>query len=113
MTTAITLDNIHLPGRAEDPDFHLATYQAGAGPAVVFYHGFPDVALGWRQQLEAVAEQGFHAIAPDMRGYGGSSCPHDVDAYALAELTLCYGHSEPITIAVALHSAVQQMHLVH
>jgi pimeloyl-ACP methyl ester carboxylesterase len=82
-----TLENIHLPGRAQDPDFHLATYQAGSGPAVVFCHGFPDVALGWHHQLEAVAAQGFHAIAPDMRGYGGSSCPRAVDAYTLAELT--------------------------
>lgn len=82
-----TLDKLALPGRAGDPDFHLATYQAGTGPAVVFCHGFPDVALGWHNQLDAIAEQGFHAIAPDMRGYGGSSCPHEVEAYTLAELT--------------------------
>lgn len=87
MTTAIALNDIALPGRAGDPDFHLSTYQAGAGPAVVFVHGFPDLALGWQSQLAAVAEQGFHAIAPDMRGYGGSSCPHAVEAYTLAELT--------------------------
>ncbi len=37
-------------------------------------------------QRPAVAEAGFHAIAPDMRGYGDSSCPHPVDAYTLAEL---------------------------
>jgi pimeloyl-ACP methyl ester carboxylesterase len=87
MKTAITRSRIALPGRAGDPDFHLSTLQAGAGPAVVFCHGFPDLALGWRQQLVAVAAQGFHAIAPDMRGYGASSCPHAVEAYNLAELT--------------------------
>jgi pimeloyl-ACP methyl ester carboxylesterase len=54
---------------------------------VVFCHGFPDLALGWHKQLTAVAEAGFHVIAPDMRGYGGSSCPHPVEAYTLAELT--------------------------
>ena len=87
MTASVTLSDIALPGRAGDSDFHLATYQAGSGPAVVFVHGFPDLARGWERQLTAVAEQGFHAIAPDMRGYGGSSCPHSVDAYTLAELT--------------------------
>jgi epoxide hydrolase A/B len=87
MTTAVTLSDITLPGRAGDPDFHLSTYQAGAGPAVVFVHGFPDLALGWQNQLQTIAEQGFHTIAPNMRGYGGSSCPYPVEAYTLAELT--------------------------
>lgn len=87
MTITITRTNISLPGRSDDPDFHLSTLQAGSGPAVVFCHGFPDLALGWQQQVAAVAELGFHAIAPDMRGYGGSSCPHAVEAYTLAELT--------------------------
>jgi pimeloyl-ACP methyl ester carboxylesterase len=87
MTTTVALTDIPLRGRAGDPDFHLSTYQAGSGPAVVFVHGFPDLALGWESQIQAVAEQGFHAIAPDMRGYGGSSCPHSVEAYTLAELT--------------------------
>lgn len=86
MTSTVTRTDIPLPGRANDPDFHLATYQAGTGPAVVFCHGFPDLALGWQHQLAAAADAGFHVIAPDMRGYGGSSCPRDVDAYSLSEL---------------------------
>tara|TARA_R110001592_G_scaffold363396_2_gene687751 strand:+ start:180725 stop:181708 length:984 start_codon:yes stop_codon:yes gene_type:complete len=87
MTTQVDSQSIALPGRADDPGFHLATWQAGEGPAVVFCHGFPDIALGWRQQLATVAAQGFHAIAPDMRGYGGSSCPPGVEDYTLTELT--------------------------
>jgi pimeloyl-ACP methyl ester carboxylesterase len=83
----VTRADIPLPGRAQDPDFRLSTLQAGTGQPVVFCHGFPDLALGWKNQLMEVAAQGFHAIAPDMRGYGGSSCPHAVDAYTLAELT--------------------------
>lgn len=83
----MTPETIPLPGRAGDPGFHLSTYQLGAGPAVVFCHGFPDIALGWRHQLRAVADAGFRAIAPDMRGYGGSSCPHAVEAYTMTELT--------------------------
>jgi pimeloyl-ACP methyl ester carboxylesterase len=84
---SVTRSDIKLPGRAGDPDFHLATYQAGSGPAVVFVHGFPDLAIGWQHQLPVVAAAGFHAIAPDMRGFGGSSCPHPVEAYSLFELT--------------------------
>ena len=74
---------IELPGR----DIILATHQLGAGHAVVFCHGFPDLAFGWRYQLAATAAAGFHAIAPDQRGYGGSTAPPDVDAYGLTELT--------------------------
>lgn len=65
----------------------LATHQAGNGPAVVFCHGFPDLAFGWRYQLATTAAAGFHAIAPDQRGYGGSTAPADVAAYGLTELT--------------------------
>ncbi len=99
----MTPESMLLPGRAGDPDFHLATYQMGAGPAVIFCHGFPDAALGWRHQLSAVAEAGFHAIAPDMRGYGGSSCPQAVEAYTMAELT---GDMVALLDALELEKAV-------
>ncbi len=65
----------------------LATHQAGSGPAVVFCHGFPDLGFGWRYQLEATAAAGFHAIAPDQRGYGASTAPAEIGAYGLTELT--------------------------
>jgi pimeloyl-ACP methyl ester carboxylesterase len=65
----------------------LSAYDVGDGPAVVFCHGFPDTAFGWRRQLTAVADAGFRAIAPDQRGCGASSAPHDVEAYGLRELT--------------------------
>jgi pimeloyl-ACP methyl ester carboxylesterase len=80
-------ERIALPGRWSDPEFHLSTWRAGSGPAVVFCHGFPDLAEGWRHQVSAVAAAGFQAIAPDMRGYGGSSRPQEVEAYTLTELT--------------------------
>lgn len=87
MHPSVIRSDIHLPGRANNPDFHLSTYQAGQGPAVVFCHGFPDLAMGWQHQLPVIAAAGFHVIAPDMRGYGGSSCPHEVEAYTMAEIT--------------------------
>lgn len=62
-------------------------HELGSGPAVVFCHGFPELAYSWRHQLPAVAAAGFRALAPDQRGYGGSSAPANVGDYGLTELT--------------------------
>ena len=59
----------------------LRVTEMGNGPAVLFAHGFPDTAYTWRKQMEAMASLGFRAIAPDMRGYGGSSAPADPALY--------------------------------
>src|SRR4051794_41932038 len=48
---------------------------AGKGPPVVLLHGFPELWYSWRHQLRDLAGAGFHAIAPDMRGYGGTDRP--------------------------------------
>jgi pimeloyl-ACP methyl ester carboxylesterase len=55
--------------------------EEGEGPAVIFCHGFPAIWSSWRSQIKAVADAGFRAIAPDMRGYGESSIPVDASAY--------------------------------
>jgi len=68
-------------------DAVLSVHEAGEGPAVVFCHGFPELAYSWRHQLPAVAAAGFRAIAPDMRGYGGSSRPAATTDYDMAHLT--------------------------
>jgi alpha-beta hydrolase superfamily lysophospholipase len=60
---------------------HLHATELGEGPAILFVHGFPDTAYTWRKQMQAVAAAGFRAIAPDMRGYGGSSAPADPTLY--------------------------------
>src|SRR5258708_19090072 len=60
---------------------HLA--EQGTGPLVVLCHGFPESWYSWRHQLTALAEAGFHAVAPDMRGYGRTDCPEAVDQYTL------------------------------
>lgn len=78
---------VPLAGRSEEGDFVLSVHELGEGPAVVFCHGFPDLACTWRHQLPVVAAAGFRAIAPDQRGYGASSRPQRVDAYGLTELT--------------------------
>src|SRR5207248_2857223 len=59
---------------------------AGAGPLVVLCHGFPESWYSWRHQLAALAEAGFHAVAPDMRGYGQTDRPEAIDQYTLLHL---------------------------
>jgi pimeloyl-ACP methyl ester carboxylesterase len=51
------------------------------GPLLVFVHGFPATGLTWRHQLEHFAALGFRAVAPDLRGYGGSSVHGEPTAY--------------------------------
>jgi pimeloyl-ACP methyl ester carboxylesterase len=52
---------------------HVA--EAGQGPLVLLLHGFPQFWWAWRSQLTALAEAGFHAVAPDLRGFGASDKP--------------------------------------
>ena len=53
------------------------------GTPVIFLHGWPDLALGWRHQLLALGALGFRALAPDMRGYGQSTVHPAKTDYAL------------------------------
>jgi pimeloyl-ACP methyl ester carboxylesterase len=72
---------------SEDPGITLAVHELGSGPAVVFSHGFPELAYSWRHQLPALAAAGFRAIAPDQRGYGASDRPEAIAAYDMHHLT--------------------------
>jgi pimeloyl-ACP methyl ester carboxylesterase len=56
------------------------------GPLMIFLHGWPEIGLMWRAQIEAFASEGWRCIAPDMRGYGGSSAPAAPEAYRLNEI---------------------------
>lgn len=56
---------------------------AGSGPLVLLLHGFPDTPYGWTPQITALAEAGFRAVAPFMRGYEPSSQPSDSDYHAI------------------------------
>ena len=57
------------------------------GPVVLLAHGFPELAYSWRNQIPALAAAGYRVIAPDQRGYGGSSRPDAIEAYDIAQLT--------------------------
>jgi soluble epoxide hydrolase/lipid-phosphate phosphatase len=63
---------------------HVA--EAGEGFPVVFCHGFPELWYSWRHQLPALAGAGFHAIAPDMRGYGRTDAPAEPADYRMSVL---------------------------
>lgn len=63
---------------------HLA--EAGSGPPVLLCHGYPESWYSWRHQIKALAAAGYHAIAPDMRGYGNTEKPRDIDQYGLMHL---------------------------
>ncbi len=51
------------------------------GPLMMLLHGWPELSIVWRAQMEAFAADGWRCVAPDMRGYGGSSAPAANDAY--------------------------------
>ncbi len=57
--------------------------EAGAGPLVMLCHGWPESWYSWRHQLVALAEAGFRAVAPDMRGYGETDRPQEVEKYTI------------------------------
>lgn len=56
------------------------------GPLMIFVHGWPEIGLMWRAQIEAFAAEGWRCVAPDMRGYGGSSVPASSGDYVLSEI---------------------------
>ena len=70
----------------ETNDIRIHIAEQGVGPLVVLCHGFPECWYSWRHQLPALAEAGFHAVAPDMRGYGQSDRPDAIDQYTLLHL---------------------------
>ncbi len=65
--------------RTNGINMHVA--EAGEGFPVVMCHGWPELWYSWRHQLEFLADNGFRAIAPDMRGYGDTDQPADPRDY--------------------------------
>jgi pimeloyl-ACP methyl ester carboxylesterase len=80
--------------RANDLEFGLV--EAGSGPLALCLHGFPDCARTWLRLLPALADAGFHAVAPFMRGYAPTQVPADGD-YRLTTLA---------ADAIALHEVL-------
>lgn len=102
---------------------HTTAYLASGpedGPLVVLCHGWPERSFSWRHQLPVLGGLGFRAVAPDLRGYGGSTVYEGFEAYALeavvgdvlalvdslgAERAVWVGHDwgSPVVWSVASH----------
>jgi pimeloyl-ACP methyl ester carboxylesterase len=90
------------PTTIRTDEITIAVHSVGDGPPVILIHGFPELAFSWRHQLPDLAGAGYRAIAPDMRGYGGTDKPPDVSDYTVQKLigdvtgmmdTLCIEHA--------------------
>jgi pimeloyl-ACP methyl ester carboxylesterase len=78
-------DITHRTVAANGIGLHVA--EAGVGPLVLLVHGVPESWYSWRHQLAALADAGFHAVAPDVRGYGRSDAPEPIEAYSMKQMT--------------------------
>jgi pimeloyl-ACP methyl ester carboxylesterase len=113
----------HVARSARHTTFYLACGPQD-GPPIVFVHGWPELSVSWRHQLEAFGALGFRAIAPDMRGYGRSSQYPRHEDYAIEhavadmlELLDALGHDKavwvghdwgtPVVWALASHHAAR------
>ncbi|WP_257457457.1 alpha/beta fold hydrolase [Archangium lipolyticum] len=76
-----------MPRLVSLPGLRVQVLEAGPadGPLVLLLHGFPESSESWREVLPRLADAGFHAVAPDLRGYGGTDRPeggYDLDTLA-------------------------------
>jgi pimeloyl-ACP methyl ester carboxylesterase len=128
----VTTNGISLQARTFSSPRHTTRYwEAGRvdGPLMIFVHGWPEIGLMWHAQIEAFASEGWRCVAPDMRGYGGSSAPAGFDAYALKEIVddmvelhdhlgarpaIWVGHDwgSPVAGALAAHHGVRSRGVV-
>jgi pimeloyl-ACP methyl ester carboxylesterase len=74
-------------------------------PPVLLMHGWPDSHVLWRHQVAALTAAGFRTIAPDLRGFGASDMPTEVEAYKIA-------HSVVDMIAVLDACGVDQARVI-
>lgn len=110
---ASTLHTLHVNG------IHMRVAQQGTGPLVLLCHGWPESWYAWRHQLAALAGAGYRAVAPDMRGFGGTEAPPEAERYTLlhlvgdmVELVTALGETQAVIVGhdwgapVAWHAAM-------
>ena len=91
--------------RAENDGVGIEYEVTGEGRPVVLLHGFPDSGRLWRNQVPALAKAGFKVIVPDLRGYGSSDKPEEVEAYTIDRLVAD-------VLAVMGDAGVERAHVV-
>ncbi|CAL0311211.1 unnamed protein product [Lupinus luteus] len=84
-------------------NMHVA--EKGQGPVVLFLHGFPELWYSWRHQIQYISSKGYHAVAPDLRGYGDTDAPSSINSYS------CF-HLVGDIIALIDSLGVEQVYLV-
>jgi pimeloyl-ACP methyl ester carboxylesterase len=72
--------------RIQTNGIELNVRDEGEGSLVVLCHGFPELAYSWRHQIPAMTGAGFRVVAPDMRGFGRSSTPREIESYDIVAL---------------------------
>lgn len=70
----------------DNDDITLRVTVEGEGPTVLCVPGWPELASSWRHQVADLSAHGYRVAAMDVRGYGGSSAPPEVERYTLREL---------------------------
>jgi pimeloyl-ACP methyl ester carboxylesterase len=92
-------------GTAHVNGIRIHYVEAGTGPLVLMVHGFPESWYSYRHQLSALAEAGHRAVAIDVRGYGRSSAPTEIDAYRMVrkvadnvELVKALGETQAVIV---------------
>ena len=83
----------------------INTYVDGKGPLIIFAHGWPESWYSWRYQITYFVDNGFTVAAPDMRGYGKTSKPYEIESYNIMELT-------SDILAIANHLGEEKFNLV-
>ncbi|MBS1104650.1 MAG: dhmA2 [Deltaproteobacteria bacterium] len=82
----LQLPPLRLPDGSSEPGIGLSVHEAGAGPAIVLSHGFPELGYSWRHQFTPLTAAGYRVIAPDQRGYGASDAPESIAVYDIHHL---------------------------
>jgi len=86
-------------------EVRIATYERGDkdAPPVLLIHGWPEIAYSWKNQMQALVDAGYRAIAMDVRGFGYSDAPKDVSAYGIEKLV---GDIEGVLGALGIREVV-------
>ncbi|XP_021770818.1 uncharacterized protein LOC110735007 [Chenopodium quinoa] len=86
-------------------NMHVAEKGVKGAPIVLFLHGFPELWYSWRHQILALSALGYHAVAPDLRGYGDTDAPTDFHSYT-------YGHIVGDLVALIDELGVEEVFVV-